>query len=348
MRNYEIVQLLESVQNEFKDLAPFFESIASIAANRRMVDEYVRLIAEGGANVGGYALQLHAELAGVSQVIAKLSARKFYDASHKLRTILIKVNEINPYPANVVKKLVDEVEKLLELYDLFLSAQSGSTVAPLIGQAVTVNDRLADFISSSEFFGRMVGYTKPKTDEVGTLSLFFSSDLTFREFIVLLNAIESIYSELCQLLSVSESNSPLQITKIESGSLWASIFGNSKVIALMDDLLRSSAHFVYRNYTKEGRMSAIPSRLESLDRALDFTLKLKEAGVDVAAVQDEILKGAALIAKDLTRLLENQSSITINNDTIYLAGNRNEPQLGYRELKQLPNGTTPMPKDLGD
>lgn len=56
--------------------------------------------------------------------------------------------------------------------------------------------------------------------------------------LIRLNALNSVYNKLCQLLGIPISDYPLKVIMFESGSIWAKIFGESKAIALVDDGLR--------------------------------------------------------------------------------------------------------------
>ncbi|WP_350604199.1 hypothetical protein [Pseudoalteromonas sp. SMN1298-MNA-CIBAN-0114] len=144
------------------------------------------------------------------------------------------------------------------------------------------------------------------------LSIVLSSTFTLSEFILKLQSIEKIYNELCMLSNVSSDDFPIEILKIESGSLWAKVFGDSKVIALMTSLIESGVSFVYRNYTVEGKISSIPKKVETIESILKLKSKLKKEGVDVTELTEHLNKSSIIIAKELNKLISGQAEVIIN------------------------------------
>jgi hypothetical protein len=62
----------------------------------------------------------------------------------------------------------------------------------------------------------------------------------------------------------------------------------------MVSLIEGSARFMHRNYTNEGKIASIPKTIESLDRILDLSNRLKENGVDVSSLQESLAKNAVI------------------------------------------------------
>jgi hypothetical protein len=83
-----------------------------------------------------------------------------------------------------------------------------------------------------------------------------------KELIAKLVAVETLYDELSRLLNVSTSEYPLEITKMEVGSWWIKIFGESKIIALLTSLIETWIAYLHRNYTQEGKIQSMPKRLK--------------------------------------------------------------------------------------
>ena len=65
------------------------------------------------------------------------------------------------------------------------------------------------------------------------LSLYLVAEYTFDEFIMKLDAINSIYIQLAQIMNVSVTEHPIQVRKVEAGSIWLDILGYPKIIELM-------------------------------------------------------------------------------------------------------------------
>jgi len=148
--------------------------------------------------------------------------------------------------------------------------------------------------------------------------------MTLSTFIIKLQSIEKTYEELCILLNISLSEYPIQLSKIESGSLWVKIFGNTKVIEFLTATLESGAKFIYTNYTNEGKISIIPKNVETIESILHLKENLEKQGISSAELNEELKKSSILIAKNLNKLLENESNITINNKIITIDNHINK------------------------
>lgn len=121
----------------------------------------------------------------------------------------------------------------------------------------------------------------------------------------------------------------------------------------MIDFLRSGAAFMHRNYTTEGKVVSLPSKLESLDKIVDLSGRLREQGVDTTEINEELRRAAVGIAKGLNKLIEHQHKIEINGKTQsiadeFLKGLSDEswlrPRLSHDERQEPPLSLNP-PED---
>lgn len=120
-------------------------------------------------------------------------------------------------------------------------------------------------------------------------------------------------------MKVSTESYPLRIYKIESGSFLAKLIGHDKVIDLLARLIDRSVGFLHRNFTTEGKIAAIPTKVDSLNSVLGFSNQLQAHGVDVRNLRDEIAKGAVFVAQDLNKLLKGQPAVRVNAEVHSIA-----------------------------
>jgi hypothetical protein len=137
---------------------------------------------------------------------------------------------------------------------------------------------------------------------------------------------------------------PLKIGKIESGSLWVKLFGESKVVALLTRFIEEGAEYLYRKFTIEGQISTIPRKIEVLDKVIGLRSSLQENGIDTAGLDDHIAKSGAIIGKDLNILLARQSSVRVNGRLTSVSNEMLKqqieshpwPMLEHMETSELP------------
>lgn len=151
------------------------------------------------------------------------------------------------------------------------------------------------------------------TDEEGKeLSILLPSIISYRDLLVKLTAFEVIYTKLCSLIKISTSEHPLQIIRIEYGSLWLKLFGESRVINLLTSLIQAAVIYIYRNYTDEGKLSYIPQKVDLIESVLRLSERLKENGIEISEIKDNVQRSAIIISSQLNCLLLGEPSIKIN------------------------------------
>jgi hypothetical protein len=174
--------------------------------------------------------------------------------------------------------------------------------------------------------------TSPPPSGMEELTVFFPATQTYREVVEKLAAIADLYDEVCNLAGVSAAAFPLRISKIESGSLWLKLFGESKVVALITKLIENGANFTYRNFTQEGRLREIPRNIETIRAELKLLEELEQAGIPTAELRENIEKSSVIISDKINTLLSGSSEITVNDKSF---GVRQELERMIREQSKL-------------
>lgn len=152
--------------------------------------------------------------------------------------------------------------------------------------------------------------------ETKRISILLGSTLSLKIFAEKLLAINNIYEELCNLINTSLTEHPIIIIKIESGSFWTDILGYPKIIELMEFIIKNSISYIYRNFTVEGKISAIPKKVEAIDSIINLRTKLTAEGIGTDHLDEHINKSSVILAKELNKLLAGEPRVTIN-DQIY-------------------------------
>lgn len=339
MTNFEILRLLHNTRLRLNDLNKFTAQVRALLPYR---DELLTLYGDIAAFDGkqaNYIARVNQELGRVVAELQSFSSREFYASTFELTTILKDLTATVTIAHPIAGKVLHELDALQDSFDSFTQNHAANRALKVAFQAHSFIEALDSYIEYTEFIASMLRSDQEAPKQAGTLDIYMPAELTFEEFIVRLDSINEIYQELAQIVGVSTSDEPLRILKVESGSLWASVFGNWRIMALMDDLLRGAARYMHRNFTHEGKIEALPTSLKSMDEILNFTNRLKESGVDVKDIQDQLAKGTVLIAKEMNALLANQSSVTINGEDIQLSESRRQDQLEGRRVPRLQDGS---------
>lgn len=337
MHTFKFQKNIEHFFSELERLKPFTDAVSLLAKSADDIGGYLPGIARGGNHLSEAGTQIHTHLARVSQTTSAINNRQFFKALEHFQSC---INQLQPFPspkAEIISHLNARIEEFATLYDVFLANQSGQHALPLLLAAQNLQTKLQVLIAALQMFEESLGENDIPNNSEATLTLLLPAHLELADFARRLLAIQSLYSELCMLLSVSETDHPLRISKIESGSLWAKVFGESKVVAFMISSVEKSASWMYRSYTSEGKLAAVPRKVETIDALLELTKRLNEAGFNTSELKPHIEKSAVSIAKELATLLDGQPSVTVNDQTISVGSELNNLLRGQAAPLRLQN-----------
>ncbi|MBS1208198.1 MAG: hypothetical protein H6R19_596 [Proteobacteria bacterium] len=289
---------------------------------------------QDGSKFQNSANSIHSILAALKLTTSSISARTLFLEIAELRSGLYAAMQEGQQQHELISSVNRQLDFFATAYDNYIAHQTAEAALPLVIGAQSLKQTLIEFQSALEYVkGNFSDSLGPNANET-ELSLTLTRVDSLEEFIKKLAAINCIYAELCMILNIS---TPLRISKIESGSLWIRIFGDTKVIDLATKFLEGAARYFHNNYTTEGKISAIPHRIDSMNSILDFSNKLKESGVDVTNLNDELIKGAVVLAKNLNALIEQQPLMEINGKEFSIGGDAQSALLKQPVIPRLEN-----------
>ena len=144
-------------------------------------------------------------------------------------------------------------------------------------------------------------------------SIILYSPANLSQLLEKLFSLDCIYSNLCKIADPQVENS-LEIINIESGSLWARFFGESRIVTLMIDLIRAAVAFFHRNYTREGKRRSLPESAEAIYAVIELERRLAELGFNTSEMRHNIENASASISKNLNTLLQDEPFINLNGE----------------------------------
>jgi hypothetical protein len=317
MLQTNLTRRAENALQALEDAAPLLEVINALDAMNSTLQSHLSGIAVGGGNaVAEYANAMHADFASLNRTTRSQNVRAIFRDVENLSNQLSKaLCEDLDDPSYVKNGLLVELDTFADAYNAYVTHQTGAYAVPLL---LAVQQVKASLLALRGFLHYTLSNSSGLLLNEGEaeLSLVLVKISGVADFAGKLAALQNLYDELSNLLSVSTASHPLRIGKIESGSLWTRLFGDMKVVSLMITFIEETARFVHRNYTQEGKIASIPTKIESMNSILDFTSRLKEAGVDVSAAEDALAKSAVVMAKSLNILVTDQPLVEVNGKVL--------------------------------
>jgi hypothetical protein len=312
-----LTRRIEDALQALDAASPLVEMLAALEVMHQHIDTHLNGMTEGSSqDISGNAHAVHSKLTSLSTITKTLSARKLFREVEVLEGRLSKALKDGLDETKYVVEFLGILDEFAEAYNAYVVNQTGKNALPLLFIARRLTQAFSSFQGFLEYILANSSYILSRREDEAEFSLVLANVTDVQNFSEKLAALNALYLEICYLLGVSVPSHPLRIGKIESGSLWTNLFGETRVVGLMNSLIEGGVHFFHRNYTKEGKIAAIPKKLESLNELLDFSNRLKESGCDVTEIQEKIAKGAAIITDNLNTLLSDQPVVEVNGKTL--------------------------------
>ncbi|MET3512724.1 hypothetical protein ABIC63_000489 [Pseudacidovorax sp. 1753] len=326
---------LAQISSEFektKILEGFLERLSNI--NDEVIKNLQTIALGGNTNIQNAGTQIKGLL--TDHVTAAVAGISIWDTFREVDSLRKTLDSIDNQSTKVeflgqLKTAASEFGNALGKY---LGNREASRSADLVAKAVVLN-KLRE--SAIEFFSMLCNQADmPADDKVGAASLeiYIPDIFDLADFIAKLQAIAQIYTEIAGLLGISLQDHPLRIQKIESGSLWALLFGDTKIVAIVVELIRDAAAYIHRNYTAEGKLASIPSKIETIEKALHVVSKLEALGIETNPIKEELTHATYQLGKSMNELLADQSLLELNGEAIPL-GPQDTLKLGHRGLRRI-------------
>jgi len=328
MLSFKIREEISNILALFENAQCFTNSLESITSTfPELIEQHVYAIAVGG-DVNILANKLRNNLANTKNCITDVKPISFITSISELRKSIIEVEE-RGFASSQLNEIAKKLHDFVHVYEAYIDdSYSPVSASKLLIKAKELSPLLQGFKDGLNFYLLNVesSVALEKQNETEELSIELSSQMNLSEFVLKLQSIELIYNELCMLMRVSTSDFPIQIIKIESGSLLAKVLGNSLIIGMMTTGLINGANYIYQNFTTDGQISAIPQKVESVEAILNLRQKLMEQGIQDDNLDEHIKKSSNALAKGLNNLISGQAEVKINGETLSL-GNEIQKKL---------------------
>jgi len=240
----------------------------------------------------------------------KLKAAKVIIELAQLRTELESATNIIAGEGN---RMIEAVVELLEAYDVFVADYSYAGTLRLVRAGRHFEDTANALVAfSTSLIATLQQEPLPPAEGESALDIVLFASPNFRVLIDKLQAIQRLYEETAALMGVAIEDYPLRLGRIESGSLWVKVFGETNVIRFLTESIERTVAFLHRNFTTEGKIASIPRKVAALDTLLELSTRLRNAGIETQELEDNLARSAAIISQELTTLLAGEAAIEIN------------------------------------
>ena len=237
----EIIDLLAEMASLYDDLIPILNNLIEVDSHKKedAINEFFQIISPKRQQVG--------------QIVGKIKTKRPAKILIMLDNLVDNLQELSSSQGRDLETFSSikiKIQNFYQVYEESINNYTWPQTLKLFSAAKDLYDSILSYRDFVAFIKEDLESAVDVPQDNKIASFFFQFTTEYEEFLNKLLALDRLYSELCLLANVSKSQYPLRVIKIESGSLWIKLFGESKVITLLTSLIESAAGFFYRNFTR--------------------------------------------------------------------------------------------------
>lgn len=264
-------------------------------------------------NYDNYRNQLANRLGSVTDGLQKINFLKVGKCLLRLESLK---NE-NEFISKPLDQLIKCVEYNSNLIHTYLNTPYESKFKYLIGVIQSLNMTITsiDNVKSIGDYLRDINLAIQSDNEYSESAIeirLYREELNVKEISIYMDTVNSIYERACTLFNVSTSDYELKPIKMESGSWYEKVFGHPSVIKFIEELLDKAIRFIYRNYTREGKLSENKNRIEALKEGIELMELCKKHDINTEVAKEVIEENLNVLCLDVYKLTTGNSKIAIN------------------------------------
>ena len=342
MNSYQLLENIKQFREcleSFEDIEIKITEIADLENQIHLFNKKILAFSNLSSHQTQYILDFNSKIQSAKALIKQIGISDFFGFIAKMQAEIKAFTSEFISEVNELKTLSAQIDILKDTYEKFLQNNYHNNDA--LDFVYYANNVLRHINTVRSIFKDLElnlerNYTQ--ADESNNLSLLLRTEHTYHDFVNKLLSLQELYSEICLLLNVSENDNPLKIVKIESGSLFVRIFGEPKVISTISSWIEETTKYFHRNYTKEGKISALPRDVEAIEKVLEVTQKLEAAGIEVDEVKEKLQKSSIIVAEKLNTLLSGEPDISINKEEYSMKASLEQQYITDSRIHLLQSG----------
>lgn len=272
----------------------------------------------------------------VAEVLSKTRELKPYVFIPEIQELMRGINESKIMVPGFKEIFVSEANKLCEVHTEAYSEKSFKELFELSTTCGFFRERINLIYFSHDIIAKFLPLSRepiPAGNEIIDIQIISDFD-DLSKFVGFTKVINDLYIDLCRVYGIHYEDFPLSIIKVESGSLWEQIFGNSEIVKTIKELLFGIGGYIRDWQTGTLTKEHLNNQIETAINLMDLKNKAKDAGVDSPnlILLDKALKKSF---KGILKALPESTTEIILDDKKLL-------NLSEYEVKKIEKGETKL------
>lgn len=345
MNSYQLLYELKKLQDILQRQSYLTELLGTFPQNNETIStSAITIIRDSGGVPSTDNRKLTAEFDKIMRTLKAVKSREVFTNINRLEEAFVSFSESDG--DTQVENEIAIIHKYLlnfsSAYEKYLNSLADKERETALINLIFAGGQLSSALEVltaifSDIIHKLEGHVDIYENENLTrFSLFLESHTDFAQFTQKLHSINVIYLELCVLLNLSPLEHPMIIVKVESGSAWTELLAYPKIVELLVTSIERASEYLYRTFTTEGKIVALPRKVEAVEEILELRKKLAAVGIDTTKIDDELTKSTYVIADELNKLLIGEHKVVLNGKVFSVGSSFEKKYLEASKKYMLP------------
>lgn len=254
----------------------------------------------------------------------------------ELRDLIVHADQLTMQLSSKSLNITQHLEQVNKAYNNYIDSQSVDVATLLIIQSHRAYAAISAFRDTlSSVRNNLISEPPKTTEKQEVLTLYFSHQSDFETLTRKLSALLAAYKELCVVVGISNSDQPLQIVKVETGSIFIKVIGALLPIKLLESFIKKAAEIFYRRFIREGRIETESEYRKEIIEEIGLSNALKKEGINTAEIDERIRFAAKKHSENLFTLMYGEPSVEINGEKITIGDSKEQQFIEQSKTRRL-------------
>lgn len=264
--------------------------------------------------------------------IRKFKPPVFVTSINSLKDDFFQNPILTAYDRNLLSK---KFEDLVDLHTEAYSERTFDDILSFINYCEEFLFEIQKFEFGANFINdKLIEEPEQISDSQEIIDIEIISNIeNLEKFSLFLFFLDKLYQDLCKAFEIHYQDYPLNIIKVESGSIWTRLFGNKHLIKLIKDFILGIGKYIRDLQTGTIKREQFENKVHQADLLLELMKKANKYGVN----EDK----KVLLEKTFGQAILNISKALPQNTTEIILDNEKLLNLNSTERKAI-EGKSPL------
>lgn len=311
-------EVIKSINDFAVKIEGIYNSLKEVILNGSSVDQVNTGIRYATSNNNNYIRTFTDAVEAFKQKFNFLDGHAKAQEIERDISTYIRENNIPNIEFSGIVVLLEDLKIVFKTYQSYIQSGTYSNMQSLSDACIEYCKCFRACVDSCKTYAVLSkGKIDVTSEEVREKTLeirLLDTRYVFKEFTNILSLINDIYESIGNVIYTQGSTyEPLEIIKIESGSLLSMLLGDKNIVEAIGLFLTKTINLIFNKYTQEGQIYRHKELMDALQKEVELGDKLNSLGYNINDAKEDVEISYAHITKGLLQIVGSSAKIKVND-----------------------------------